>query len=90
METVIFVLVLYVGNPSEIIEHIGFWENPITRKHEPLGLANCLSTKRKIARLSGFKNTKGGQYRCQKWRVSTRENYQGQTVINELKEMING
>ena len=83
MET-LFVLLLYMN--GEVKEHMGYWEDPITKEWVAMGLHGCLWQKRNIKRLSGWTDTKGGRYACERRVVETRIDFEGKKVIARIIE----
>ena len=86
MEVILFTLVLYVNNvPSE---WMAYWEDPVSKNWSEMSLPGCLWQKRNIKRLANWTDTKNGRYACEKRRVTTRVNWEGNTVIDKLGDKV--
>lgn len=85
MEVVLFTLVLYMNDAPK--EWMAYWEDPVTKEWSEMGLPGCLAMKRTLKR-QGWLDTKGGRYACERRRVTTRENWEGKTVIDALGDKV--
>ena len=86
MEVILFTLGLYLGNPPVASEWMAFYENDAGEWTE-MNLAGCLSMRRTLARQGG-RDSEGGRYACEKRRVTTRVNWEGNTVIDKLGDKV--
>ena len=86
MEVILFTLVLYLGNPPVESEWMAFHEDA-SGEWQKLNLGGCLAMRRTLAR-QGWRDSDGGRYACEKRRVTTRVNWEGNTVIDKLGDKV--
>jgi len=84
VEVVLFTLVLYIHEVPQ--EWMAFHENSSGEWTE-MHLAGCLAMRRTLKR-QGWRDSPGTRYACEKRRVTTRVNWEGNTVIHKLGDKV--